>query len=40
VFTPDFVRGFEKPWEGNGVGEFCVDIILCWGDWIEGGKGK
>jgi len=26
--------------EGKGVGELCVDSRLCYGDWIEGGKGR
>jgi len=30
----------DKGWEGKRVGELCVDIRLCLGDWIERGKGR
>ena len=32
--------GLDRWWEGKGMGELCVDSRLCYGDWIEGGKGR
>jgi len=32
--------GLDRGWEGKGLGKFCVDSRLCYGDWIERGKGR
>jgi len=34
------LRGLDKGWDGKRLAEFCVDIRLCKGDWIERGKGR
>jgi len=32
--------GLVRGREGKGWGELCVDGRLCWGDWLEGWKGR
>ena len=34
------LEGFDRGWEGKGVGKLCVDSRLCEGDWIEARKGR